>query len=158
MPAGTSFRQYLTLGLLGTAAIHDRISRSRFSGERQGLHYGPRWSLLGLWGMLLSAQIRQRANGPEEGQLRVARVLKAFRQAIDEPQSRPEKGQSLNPRLRVAAVDSYQRRDKSSRAYPRKKYETQAKPPRILAATRTQRQRQRAMQLILKRTQKALTA
>jgi hypothetical protein len=97
------------------------------------------WSLLGLWAMLLHAQMQQRDHGTT-GCLSVARVLRAFRQAIDEFRCRPEAGESLNERLRVAVVDTYRRRDKSSRNYPRKKYESQAKPPRIRNATRSQRE------------------
>jgi hypothetical protein len=114
------------------------------------------WSLLGLWGMLLYAQIQQRNHGEKTGRLSVTRVLRAFGQAIDEYKSKPNDGESLNEQLCIAVKDSYHRKDKRSRGYPRKKYETQAKPPRINAATPTQRQL--AKQVTSKQVSKPLTA
>jgi hypothetical protein len=98
------------------------------------------WSLLGLWGMLLYAKIQQKTNPQSTQGLSAARVIRAFGQAIDEFKSRPDPGQSLNEKLCDAILDSYRRKDKTSRGYPRKKYETQAKPPTILIATPTQKQ------------------
>jgi hypothetical protein len=88
--------------------------------------------------MLLHARLQL----PEEDQerLSVARVLHAFAHAIDYCKSRPEPGEALGELLSRAVIDSYQRRNKTSRDYPRKKYEQPAGAPRILAATRTQRQ------------------
>lgn len=97
------------------------------------------WSLLGLWAMLLEAQIRQRAQDRETRCLSVARVLQAFGQTIDESRCVPEPGESLCERLRAAVVDPYRRRNKRSRNYPCKKYESLPKPPRITNATRSQR-------------------
>jgi len=114
------------------------------------------WSLLGLWAMLLHGQIQhQRANGKASG-LSVARVLHAFGQAIDEYKCRPETGESLTEQLLAAVVDPYCRRNKSSRNFPRKKYESQAKPPDIANATRSQRQL--AQQVTLRSTKKGLPA
>lgn len=97
------------------------------------------WSLLGLWTMLLHARLQL----PEEDRNRisVARVLRAFAQAIDYCQWPPEPGQALAELLSQAVIDRYRRRDKTSRDYPRKKYENPAGAPRILTASRTQRQR-----------------
>lgn len=98
------------------------------------------WSLLGLWAMLLHTQIQhQRTNG-EPGHLSVAKMLRAFRQVLEEYQCRPERGESLAEQLLDALVDTYRRRNKTSRDYPRKKYEPQAKPPQLRAATPSQRQ------------------
>ena len=97
------------------------------------------WSLLGLWAMLLHAQIRRQQQTGEASCLSVARVLQAFAQAIDESRCRPETGESLTERLLVATLDSYRRRNRTSRNYPRKKYESQAQPPRLSQATRSQR-------------------
>jgi hypothetical protein len=114
------------------------------------------WSLLGLWAMLLHAQIcRQRETG-EVGSLSVTRVLQAFAQAIDESKCRPEPGESLIEQLLVATLDSYRRRNRTSRNYPRKKYESQAQPPRLSKATRSQRQV--ARQVMSQPTKKGLTA
>lgn len=98
------------------------------------------WSLLGLWGMLLYARIQQKTRPQPRSGLSAARVLHAFSQAIDEFQSRPDPGKSLNERLRNAVLDPYSRKDKTSRSYPRKKYEPQAKPPTILTASPIQQQ------------------
>jgi hypothetical protein len=107
------------------------------------------WSLLGLWGMLLYARIQQKANPQATQGLSAARVFRAFGQAIDEFKSRPDPGQSLSEKLCVAILDSYRRKDKTSRGYPRKKYETQAKPPIILIATPTQKKHAKLVLQIL---------
>jgi Transposase DDE domain len=96
------------------------------------------WSLLGLWTMLLHARLQLPDKDP--GRLSVARVLRAFAQALDHYKWRPEPGESLAELLSQAIIDPYRRRDKTSRDYPRKKYERPAGAPRILKATVTQRQ------------------
>jgi hypothetical protein len=96
------------------------------------------WSLLGLWTMLLHARLQ--LPDKDQGRLSVARVLRAFAQALDHHKWRPEPGESLADLLSQAVVDSYQRRDKTSRDYPRKKYERPAGAPRILTATVALRQ------------------
>jgi len=101
------------------------------------------WSLLGLWAVLLHAQT-QLPNGTD-GQLSVARVLRAFAQAIDEHWRRPEAGESLAELLSLATVDRYRRGNRTSRNYPRKKYESPAGAPRLTNATRSQRQRAREL-------------
>jgi len=98
------------------------------------------WSLLGLWAMLLHAQLRLPRKEGKAAQLSVAQVLRSFAQAIDEYRCRPQAGESLHELLSRAVLDTYRRRNKTSRNYPRKKYESQASAPRILKATRSQRQ------------------
>jgi hypothetical protein len=97
------------------------------------------WSLLGLWTMLLHARLQL----PEKDRSRisVARVLRAFGHALDAAKCGPEPGESLGELLSQAVIDPYRRRNKTSRGYPRKKYEPPASAPRIRAANRTQRQR-----------------
>jgi hypothetical protein len=114
------------------------------------------WSLLGWWGMLLYAKIQQKKLGQQPGRVSVARVIHAFAQAIDEFKSHPDDGESLSEQLFAAVIDSYRRKDKRSRGYPRKKYETNVKPPLIFDATTTQRQL--AKQLTSNPRQKPLTA
>lgn len=97
------------------------------------------WSLLGLWTMLLYARLQQPKEDP--GRLSVARVLRAFAQAIDHSKWRPEQGESLHERLSQAVIDPYRRQDKTSRAHPRKKYEQPAGAPRLEDASPSQRQR-----------------
>ncbi len=97
------------------------------------------WSLLGLWAMLLHTQVLHRRQNGEPGHLSVAKMLRAFRQTLDEHRCRPERGESLSEQLLHAVVDANRRRDKTSRNYPRKKYETPAKPPQLRTATPSQR-------------------
>jgi hypothetical protein len=100
------------------------------------------WSLLGLWAVLLQAT-RQ---SPEVADHRsVVRVLRAFARTLDEPTQRPRAGQTLAELLSRATTDRYRRKNKTSRNYPRKKYETPAGTPRIAAATPTQCQRAREL-------------
>jgi hypothetical protein len=96
------------------------------------------WSLLGLWAMLLYAQQHLPADEPPR-RMSVARVLRAFGKAITHYKVRPEEGESLTELLAVALIDKYKRKDKRSRGYPRKKYEPQAKKPRIKLASDAQR-------------------
>jgi hypothetical protein len=98
------------------------------------------WSLLGLWAMLLHTRIQHKREHGKVGHISVARVLRAFGQALDEQRCRAEPGEDLTPKLLTALVDPYKSRDKTSRAYPRKKYESQTKPPRLTKATAPQRQ------------------
>jgi DDE family transposase len=111
------------------------------------------WSLLGLWTMLLYAQKllpHQMASPPR---LSVARVLRAFRRALTD---RLPTDRSLADLLAAAVVDPYQRRDKRSRGYPRKKYEPPARAPRITRANQTQRTL--AQQLALQLSERRLPA
>jgi len=96
------------------------------------------WSLMGLWAVLLQAQ--RQLPRPESERLSVAGVLSAFGRAIDEPTCCLEEGQSLAARLERALLDPYRRRNKTSRNYPRKKYEPLAGAPKIRPATKEQRQ------------------
>jgi hypothetical protein len=114
------------------------------------------WSLLGLWAMLLHTQIQHKEEQGQAGQVSVARVLRAFGQAIDEQRCRPEANEALADKLSAAVVDTYKRRDKTSRAHPRKKYEPPTKPPSIANATRSQRQL--AKQVVLTKGKKGLPA
>jgi Transposase DDE domain len=97
------------------------------------------WSLLGLWTMLLHTHLQQQREHGQVQHVSVARVLRAFRQALDEQRCRPEPGKTLSEQLLSALTDPYRRRDKTSRAHPRKKYEPPTKPPSIQKATPRQR-------------------
>ncbi len=111
------------------------------------------WSLLGLWTMLLAAQQQRLGAINSAARLSVARVLRAFRRAIADSIG-PDC--SLSDMLATAVIDSYSRRDKRSRGYPRKKYEPPAKQPRITNAT--QQQRKLAQQPTTQMSAKGLTA
>lgn len=115
-----------------------------------------RWSLLGLWTLLLYSQLQRRGLKAGPGHLSVARVLRAFGKTLHEYKSRPEAGDSLDELLSTAVVDGYVRSSKASRGYPRKKYESTIKPPRLQPATKAQRQL--AMQVMSQQISKGLTA
>lgn len=97
------------------------------------------WSLLGFWAMLISAQIKLCSWNDDTRCLSVARVLRAFGRAIDEFLCRPTKEESLTQQLVQAVVDHYRRRNRHSRNFPRKKYQSPVKPPHITCATPSQR-------------------
>lgn len=113
------------------------------------------WSLLGLWAMQLYAQHQLQEAGVT-GTLSIAKILRAFAEAITHADARPPQHESLVTLLQAAVIDRYQRRDKRSRGYPRKKYEPSTKPPTILDATQEQKT---LAQYIRQRTKlKGLTA
>ena len=99
------------------------------------------WSMAGLWAMGLYAlsQFQQEQLPPR--QLSVAQMLRAFRRMLRDYLHPCERGRCLRDRLRRALIDSYHRKNKTSRDYPRKKHEAPPGPPRILNASATQIQR-----------------
>ena len=114
------------------------------------------WSLLGLWALLLHAQRQHQHARGEPACLSVARVLRAVGQALDEHRSQPEPGLTLRDRLLAAVIDRYRRKDKTSRGYPRKKYEPATRNPHLITATPAQRQL--AKQLLSESMKKGFTA
>jgi hypothetical protein len=96
------------------------------------------WSLLGLWAMMLHAQVELSYDHIPSDCVSVAGVLQAFRKALREYKSEPDEGESLSELLSVALVDWYDRRDKTSRDYPRKKHEQPIGAPELRRATPTQ--------------------
>jgi hypothetical protein len=92
------------------------------------------WAMIGLWAACLYAQHCGRMPPPK---LSVARALRVFRRTIH--QAVPaEPAVSLSEQLKLAVVDNYTRRDKTSRGYPRKKQERPAGQPQLLIATPAQ--------------------
>jgi len=97
------------------------------------------WSLLGLWGMALFAQVEQTKHGIDPLQQSVAGVLRAFRRMLRDYLHPVERDRSLRDLLRRALRDGYQRKNKTSRDYPRKKQaDPPAGPPEIKTATAIQ--------------------
>ena len=97
------------------------------------------WSLLGLWCMALYAQAEQSKYGLLPQQLSIAGILRAFRRMMRDYRHPIERHQSLSGLLRLAVKDTYQRQNKSSRNYARKKNpDPPAGPPEVLTATRAQ--------------------
>jgi hypothetical protein len=97
------------------------------------------WSLLGMWALGLHAHSHLLHRGVPPERVSFAGVLRAYRRPMREYKSTPDPGDGLIELLNVAIIDAYQRTDKRSRDYPRKKQETATGPPLIRIATSTQR-------------------
>jgi Transposase DDE domain len=108
-------------------------SRSADNAELEGT-----WSLLGLWAMSLHAQVELAREGVPARRISVAKVLRAYRKSLREYKSVPDPGESLRELVSQAVIDPYQRANKSSRAYPRKKHGHAIGAPEILNATKDQ--------------------
>jgi hypothetical protein len=112
------------------------------------------WSILGLNALLLHAAVQLHRRGVAPARLSVAQTLRVIRTALRDVTDPTVYGSSLSTALSRCLIDKYARRDKRSRAYPRKKYEQTPRPPQIQSATRTQRQLVRN----IPRTRRRLTA
>jgi hypothetical protein len=94
------------------------------------------WSLVGLWGMALYAQVVLTAHQIAPARLSTACVLRVFRRLLRDYRHPLERGQTLRARLRHALRDAYPRKNKASRNYPRKKRpDPPPGPPEILRAS-----------------------
>jgi hypothetical protein len=96
------------------------------------------WSLLGLWAMMLKAEVELMAVGVAQEKISVAGTLHAFHTALREYKSPPDPGESLHELLSRAVIDSYTRTSKTSRDYPRKKQHRKIGSPQIEAASEVQ--------------------
>jgi len=76
--------------------------------------------------MSLYALVKIRCEGISPRRLSCAKLLRAFRRVLRDYLHPVERGQTLSDRLRRSVIDDYQRRNKTSRDYPRKKQETPA--------------------------------
>lgn len=112
------------------------------------------WSLIGLWGMLLYAEQHLHRRRIPPRRMSVAAVLRAFRSLLKRPLVTGRLPSRFVTSLDVAVIDHYVRRNKSSRNYPRKKSDPPCGPPKILKATRQQKQ----IAKYLKRAKSGLTA
>ena len=97
------------------------------------------WSMLGLGTMLLNGVREVRGDDEAANRLSVSAVLKAFRGAMTYYQDDPEPGKSLRNLLQAALIDTYERANKASRNYPRKRQAKPAGSPLISDATVSQR-------------------
>jgi IS4 transposase len=97
------------------------------------------WSLLGMWALGLHSHQHLLRRGVLPERVSFAGVLRAYRRPMREYKSLPDPGDRLTERLNVAIIDDYQRTDKRSRDYPRKKQETPTRPPILRIATTSQR-------------------
>lgn len=96
------------------------------------------WSLGGLWAMALYALVEANQCGTPPQRLSIAQTLRAFRRMLRDYRHPSRRGQSLPDRLRGAVIDSYERENKSSRNYPRKKNESPPGAPKLTNASKHQ--------------------
>jgi hypothetical protein len=96
------------------------------------------WSLLGLWAMMLHAQVILLEKAVPAKRISVAGVLLGYRSSLREYRSVPDPGDSLVEMVGRAVIDSYERANKSSRDYPRKKQEKPPGAPKVRNATRAE--------------------
>jgi hypothetical protein len=96
------------------------------------------WSLVGLWGLGLSAAVEIAKSKVPLSRISMAGVLKAFRRLMRDYLHSAVRGQTLCVLLQRALVDTYVRKNKSSRDYPRKKKHERTGSPTIANATAQQ--------------------
>jgi len=96
------------------------------------------WSLLGMWAMGLHSHARLVNQGIAPERISFAGVWRAYRRPMRQYQCRPDPGERMTELIDCAIIDPYVRKNKTSRAYPRKKEETAAGRPIIRKATRAQ--------------------
>jgi len=96
------------------------------------------WSLSGLWAMALYALVEANQCDTPPDRLSIAGVLRAFRRMMRDYRHPSQRGQRLRDRLRGAVIDSYERQNKSSRNYPRKKQESPPGTPKLMNASKHQ--------------------
>jgi hypothetical protein len=110
------------------------------------------WSLLGLWGMSLFAQVEIYQHHGDPTQISVACVLRSYRRMMRDYHHPVQRGCTLSSLLRRALRDQYTRTNKSSRNYPRKKkYDPPPRAPEILNATRSEVLKARTLRAVLKK-------
>ena len=97
------------------------------------------WSLVGLWAMSLYALVQIHRDGVPPHRLSCAKLLHAFRRMMRDFMHPVERKVTLCQLLRQAVIDPYQRKNKTSRDYPRKKHPHPPGPPHIAPATTEQR-------------------
>jgi hypothetical protein len=97
------------------------------------------WSLVGLWGIGLYASQELVSRGIALNRLSVAGSLQAFRRISGDYLHPQSPRQRLREMLGRALLDEYDRQDKASRDYPRKKQERPPGRPMILKADKEQR-------------------
>jgi hypothetical protein len=113
------------------------------------------WSLLGMWAMALHAHRGLLQQGVPPERVSFVGVLRAYRRPLREYKSIPDRNERLRDLLRDAVLDQYDRKDKRSRDYPRKKHEPAIQPPRIVIASRYQRDQ---AQIVKRHLKQRLTA
>lgn len=96
------------------------------------------WSLLGMWAMGIHSHARLVGQGVQPAKISFVNVLRAYRASMRRYREQVTPATRLTKRLDLAKLDDYQRGDKSSRRYPRKKQHHAIQPPTLTLATPTQ--------------------
>jgi hypothetical protein len=109
------------------------------STSAHNAHVELQWSLVGLWCLALYAQVELVKEGLDPKQLSLAGALRAFRRILRDYLHPAQRKRSLAKLLRSAVRDQYQRKNKASRDYPRKRgADPMPGKPKIKPATPTQ--------------------
>lgn len=108
------------------------------------------WSLVGLWGLGLSAAVEIAKDEVPLSRISIAGVLKSFRRLMRDYLHPAKRGHTLCSQLRRALVDTYVRKNKSSRDYPRKKKHERIGSPAIAKATAQQIKQARMLKFLEK--------
>jgi hypothetical protein len=110
------------------------------------------WSLLGLWGMALYAQVEIHKHHGDPTQISIACVLRSYRRIMRDYRHPAERGCTLPTLLCRALRDSYTRKNKQNRDYPCKKYyDPPPRAPQILKATRSEIQKARTLRATIRK-------
>jgi hypothetical protein len=99
------------------------------------------WSLLGMWAMGLHSHARLVAQGVSPERISFAGIWRAYRRPMREYKSPPDPGERMKDLIDRAIIDPYERKNKTSHDYPRKKQEQATGAPILRKATRAQVQR-----------------
>lgn len=113
------------------------------------------WSLMGLWAMAFYALSESVQTDRPPSKLSIALTLRAFRRTMRDYRHPAEPGQNLRRCLAEATIDSYTRRNKSSRDYPRKR---QGQSPGIPDISTASPQQVAHAKLLANMPEKGLTA
>lgn len=93
------------------------------------------WAFLGIWCMALYALKQLYAKGISPSRLSFAKLIRAFQRMMRDYALPGNKNGGLCDLLQNAVIDQYERSNKTSRDYPRKKQERPPGPPKIRQAT-----------------------
>jgi hypothetical protein len=104
------------------------------------------WSIMSMWAMGLYSHVHLVQQGVSPRKISFVGVLDAFRDAMREYSMKPTRGESLSQRISRALIDDYERKDKTSRGYPRKKQEQPPGKPILQMATAAQKRKAKQLQ------------
>lgn len=106
------------------------------------------WSLVGLWGLGLSTAAELAKAEVPPSRISMAGALRSFRRLMRDYLHSAVRSQTLCVMLRRSLIDTYERRSKASRDYPRKKRHEPTGVPTITEATSQQIKQARMLKLL----------